>query len=51
MPYQFSDAAVSDPDAQDFYKTIRKFGAQMIKGATDGWKGEVVPLPSDHSNY
>lgn len=51
VPYQFKDAAVSDPDAQEFYRMQRKFGGQMIKGATDRWAGEVVPLPSDHSNY
>ncbi|KAL1869144.1 hypothetical protein Daus18300_005681 [Diaporthe australafricana] len=49
--YQFSDAAVSDPKAQEFYRTLRKFGGQMIKGATDRWKGEAVPTPSDHANY
>ncbi|KAH8781066.1 glutathione S-transferase [Diaporthe sp. PMI_573] len=50
VPYQFSDVAVSAPEAQDFYKTIRKYGTQMIKGATEQWKGEVVPVPSDHAN-
>lgn len=50
VPYPFSDAAVSPPESQDFYKTIRKYGTQMIKGATEQWKGDVVPLPSDHAN-
>lgn len=51
VPFKFSDAAVSDPSAQEFYKMQRKLGSQMIKGGTDQWKGEVVPLPSDHTNY
>lgn len=51
MPYQFSDAAVSDPEAQEFYKMQRKFGGQMIHGATDAWKGKAVPLSSDNANY
>lgn len=50
VPYQFNDAAVSDPDSQ-FYSMIRKVGGQMIKGATEKWTGEGVPLPSDHANY
>lgn len=49
VPYQFSDAAVSNPDAQ-FHMMIRKFGGQMIKAASEGWKGKAVPLPSDHAN-
>ncbi|KAI0413127.1 glutathione S-transferase [Xylaria grammica] len=51
LPYQFSDEAVSNPDAQDFYRMIRKYGGQMIKGATNQWKGDVVSVPSDHANY
>lgn len=50
-PYPYSDAAVSDPKAQEFYNMQRKFGSQAIKAASDQWKGEAVPLPSDHSNY
>ncbi|KAI1246494.1 hypothetical protein MGN70_013394 [Eutypa lata] len=50
VSYQFSDEAVSNPDAQEFYKMIRKFGGQAIKGWTDEWKGDVVPVPSDHAN-
>ena len=51
VPYQFSEEAVTNPDAQDFYKTLRKYGGQFIKAATDQWQGEVVPVPSDHANY
>ncbi|KAI1296217.1 hypothetical protein F5Y03DRAFT_370804 [Xylaria venustula] len=35
LPYQFSDEAVTNSDAQDFYTMIRKYGGQMIKGSTD----------------
>ncbi|KAI8632841.1 glutathione S-transferase [Xylariaceae sp. FL1651] len=51
VPYQFSDEAVSNPDAQDFYKAIRKYGSQGIKQAHNQWSGDVVPVPSDHANY
>ncbi|KAK8096064.1 hypothetical protein PG999_014086 [Apiospora kogelbergensis] len=51
VPYGFSDAAVVDPANQDFLKTMRKWGTQGIKGSTESWKAEVVPLPSDHANY
>lgn len=50
VPYPFSDEAVSDPNAQEFYETMRKYGGQMIKGATAQWQGDVVPVPSDHAN-
>jgi glutathione S-transferase len=51
-PYAFSDDAVTNPDNQEFYKTIRKMGTPFIKQATDLWsKGDPVPLPSDHSNF
>lgn len=51
VPYQYSDAAVSDPNKQEFYKMQRKLGGQMMKGGTDRWKGEAVTLPSDHTKY
>ncbi|GAB1314340.1 hypothetical protein MFIFM68171_04550 [Madurella fahalii] len=51
VPYPFSDEAVSDPKSQEFCTMIRKMGSQMMKQATDEWKGEVPPVPSDHSNY
>jgi len=51
VPYQFSDEAVMNPDAQDFYKMIRKYGGQFIKATTDQWQGEVMSVPSDHANY
>ncbi|KAI1099130.1 glutathione S-transferase [Jackrogersella minutella] len=50
VPYLFSNEAVSNPDGQDFYINMRKHGGQMIKGATEKWKGDVVPVPSDHAN-
>ncbi|KAL7627697.1 hypothetical protein AAE478_001891 [Parahypoxylon ruwenzoriense] len=51
LPYLFSDEAVSNPGGQDFYNNMRKYGGQMIKGVTDKWQGDVVPVPSDHANY
>lgn len=51
VPYQFSDEAVMAPENQDFFHMIRKFGAQMMKGGTEKWKGEVLATPSDHANY
>lgn len=51
VPYPFSNKAVVDPDNQEFCSTIRKFGSKMVKGATEQWKGEVFPVPSDHANY
>ncbi|KAI0383249.1 glutathione S-transferase [Hypomontagnella monticulosa] len=51
VPYQFSDEAVCNPDGQDFYNTVRKYGTQMIKQATDRWKADVPSVPSDYSNY
>lgn len=50
IPFKFSNEAVSNPDAQDFYKDMRKFGSQGIKMATDSWPGEIVPVLSDHAN-
>lgn len=50
-PYPFSDEAVANPDAQDFYKNMRKMGGQFIKNSTEEWKGEVPALPSDHANF
>ncbi|KAI1386133.1 glutathione S-transferase [Hypoxylon trugodes] len=50
VPYPYSDEAVSSPNGQDFYTNLRKYGGQMIKGATEQWKGDVVPVPSDHAN-
>ena len=52
-PLPFRDDGVTnpDPDAQDYYKKVRKFGTQGIKAATEGWKGDPVPLPSDHANH
>ncbi|CAI6331745.1 unnamed protein product [Periconia digitata] len=49
--YPFSDTAVSDPENQDFYLGVRKWGTQGIKAMTESWKGEAVSLPSDHANY
>ncbi|KAI1475557.1 glutathione S-transferase GstA [Daldinia eschscholtzii] len=49
-PYPFHDDAVSNPDEQDFYIGVRKWGSQGIKAATDNWKGDPVPVPSDHAN-
>lgn len=49
--YRFSNEAVVDPDNQDFLKMVRKFATKMIWAASEGWKGEVLPLPSDHANY
>ncbi|KAF3062248.1 Glutathione S-transferase 2 [Daldinia childiae] len=51
VPYPFTDEAVLSPDGQDFYITMRKFGKQMIKGATDKWQGDVVQVPSDRASY
>ncbi|KAJ8131975.1 hypothetical protein O1611_g1649 [Lasiodiplodia mahajangana] len=51
VPYQFSDEAVSDPNAQEPYKMLRKMGGQGIKMAHKNWEGSVVPVPSDHANY
>ncbi|KAI9691902.1 MAG: hypothetical protein M1822_007975 [Bathelium mastoideum] len=51
VPYQFSDEAVSNPDAQELYESARKYGGQAIKEWTEKWQGTVVPLPSDHANY
>ncbi|PVH93920.1 glutathione S-transferase [Periconia macrospinosa] len=50
VPYPFSDAAVSSEN-QEFYKTLRQWGAQGIKAASEKWKGEAAPVPSDHRNY
>ncbi|KAH9996984.1 glutathione S-transferase GstA [Xylariaceae sp. FL0662B] len=50
-PYPFTDEAVSNPGGQDFYNMLRKHGGRKIKESTDKWKGNVVPLPSDHANY
>ncbi|OKL62266.1 hypothetical protein UA08_02805 [Talaromyces atroroseus] len=50
-PFPFSDGAVTNPDAQDYYKAIRKMGGQMIKMTSDQWKGDVPAVPSDHANY
>lgn len=49
-PYMFGDEAVTNPDAQDTYKTRRKYGGWLIKEALGEWEGKVVPLPSDHAN-
>ncbi|ETS73700.1 hypothetical protein PFICI_14646 [Pestalotiopsis fici W106-1] len=51
VPYPFSDEAVSNPDNQEPYHMMRKYGGQMIKGATAQWQADVVGVPSDHSNY
>lgn len=51
VPFPFSNAAVVDPAGQDFYFNMRKYGGQFIKGSTEEWRGEVVPVPSDHVNY
>jgi len=50
VAYQFSEEAVIDPEKQEYYRMIRKFGGQGIKAATDQWPGEIVPVPSDHAN-
>lgn len=50
VPYGFSDAAVNDPDNQEFCKKVRKYGGQSIKRDSDRFKGEAVALPSDHAN-
>lgn len=49
--YPFSNRAVVDPDNQEFCRYIRKFGSKAVKMASDNWKGEALPLPSDHVNY
>lgn len=51
MPYLFSDEAVVKPEVQEFCTMVRKMGSQMIKKATEEWKGEVPAVPSDHANY
>lgn len=51
VPYPFSNKTVVEPYNQEFLKNIRKFGSKAIKGATEQWKGEVFPVPSDHANY
>ncbi|KAH9902010.1 hypothetical protein F4778DRAFT_735896 [Xylariomycetidae sp. FL2044] len=50
VPYQFSDAVVSDPDAVEGYKMLRKYGGRGIKAATDEWAAEPLGVPSDHAN-
>ena len=50
VPYQFSDEAVSNPDNQETYKMIRKFGGKAIKSWIDQWPGDVLPVPSDYAN-
>lgn len=50
IAYQFSDEAVVDPEKQEYYQMIRKYGSQGIKASTDQWPGENVPVPSDHAN-
>lgn len=50
VPYQFSDAAVSNPDNQEPYHMMHKFGGLAIKSWTDEWAGDVVPVPSDFAN-
>ncbi|KAI0146102.1 glutathione S-transferase [Xylariaceae sp. FL1272] len=52
VPYQWSDEAVSNPnsEAQEWYKTMRKFGGQAIKGWTEQWTGAVASVPSDRAN-
>lgn len=51
VPYPFSDKAVTNPDAQDFYNTLRKMGGQWIRETTNKWDGEVLSVPSDYANY
>ncbi|ROV98412.1 hypothetical protein VMCG_07166 [Cytospora schulzeri] len=48
--YPFSNRAVVDPDNQEFCKIIRSGASKTIKAASDQWKGEPFPLPSDHAN-
>ncbi|KAI9708127.1 MAG: hypothetical protein M1820_004331 [Bogoriella megaspora] len=50
-PYPWSDEAVSDPDAQEFYKTVRKYGSRAIESWTKKWQGLAVELPSDYANF
>lgn len=50
VPYQFSNEAVSNPDNVEMHRMMRKFGGQAIKSWTAKWEGDVLPLPSDHSN-
>ncbi|KAJ4420810.1 hypothetical protein N0V82_004105 [Gnomoniopsis sp. IMI 355080] len=51
VPYPFSDKAISNPNGQEFYNNMRKYGGQMIKEATAQWEGKVASLPSDYANY
>lgn len=52
VPYPFSDAAVTNKEAPEFYNFFRKFGSQMIKSAHEEWDGvaKIPALPSDHAN-